>query len=135
MTHPNYKRVRYNVRNAFKELRKQRLVAQMDQYWNTLTSSTEAMVELMKEKKARGFVHFHHEDELTFRKNGYVYIAYGGAKDRYDNEEQLPKDVLTDLETGRLVETILKEQFRLNIEWNGDTSTRIKVSLLKEVSK
>jgi len=115
-------RVRTNLLKAFKELRKEGIVARANYMCCQSCGCAGIDEALVKNPKKIGFTFWHHQDNEDLQNSGKVYLAYGiHAGDETD--EECDKKVL--LVANKIVDKL--KEAGLIIEWNGNTNTRILV--------
>jgi len=127
-TNSTVARNRKLVLEAFKNLRKQGLIARANFLCcsNCAGSEIESYVSNLPEEKAKrikGCVFWHKQDEDDIWRHGEMYLAYGSIDSSKHGEVGLPTK-----EVGELVVRALKEQ-GLSVEWDGDPHVRILVNM------
>ena len=115
------------LKKAFADLRKQGILAKQN-YMCCMGCASGALGEEIKKanketpNKYMGGAYYHQQDAETLRESGFCHIGYGCAPDtKFDNE-------LMALTVGQAVKMTL-ERYGLKVEWDGDTSERICVSI------
>jgi len=112
---------RERLRDAFKELRQQDIIARMN-FLCCQSCGCYELAEQCEDKNKRGYVFWHHQDEEHAQETGEYWIAFGGADgtltppEKGDSTENIAKDLIV-----ALVRNGLK------IKWSGSVDTRVKV--------
>ena len=125
--HENYDKYKPLLKIAFKELRKQGIIAKM----NFMCCSTCAgaaiatyLEGLCEEKrdKIKGCAYWHKQSESSFKENGMIYIQYGIVDTEY-GEIGLPT-----IKVGKMIVNTLKKH-NIPVKWNGDENKCIGIGV------
>lgn len=107
-------------------LREQRIIAKAD-YWCCQTcagAAIEARITRCKERGGDpiGVCYYHHQDRARFYRDGILYLSYDVTDGSPYNQTEL----------GHIIAAAVRN-LSWKVEWNGDPSERILVSLTEEV--
>jgi hypothetical protein len=116
--HPDFDIVKDNLRNVFKELRKNNFVAKMNFSCCGGCGSYECS-QIAREKGKTKVVFYHRQNEETLKfYDGTVYLHYYSTDDNDENTIQVGKEIVD----------IVKKYPEITTEWSGSPGSCIKIS-------
>lgn len=120
--------VRKKIINAFKVLRKKGLIAKANfsccqncaghaiaDYLETVSAE--------KRAKVKGVVYWHRQDDISFKEDGKLYLAYGNVDTVNCGVVGIPS-----VEVGEIVCDTLKK-FEIPYQWTGNPNNRILITI------
>lgn len=118
-------KVRNNILKAFAYLRRKGIIARANflccQNCAGYDITQIAVKQVNEGKEVNGCVFWHGQDEESWQRSGYMYLAFGDM-----DSGDIGKIGLETTEVGKRVVAALK-QFNVPYEWDGSANTRIKV--------
>jgi hypothetical protein len=110
----NISHLRFQLKEAFKRIRKKKLYARMNFLCCSSCASYDLSTKLNNSNTKLGYAYWHSQDEESLQTHGYLLVGYG-AKVKKDH-----------VKVGQMIVDTL-EEMGIPHKWSGDSDERILV--------